>query len=334
MTQITADPEFHSLLRYSAAIGADPALVQAAGGNVSLKRDGVLWVKASGTWLAHALDRQIMVPVDLPALLRAVHRGDAAAVENTAAFVVADQDATGLRPSIETTLHAMLPHPVVVHVHCVETIAWAARRDAATAVAPLLAGLRWTFVPYVRPGAPLTFAMLQVLQPDTDVLVLGSHGLVVGGATTEAAAALLADVSRRLRRPARTAPSGDMVALARAAAGTGYRPADDPATHGTATDPAAFAVARLGSLYPDHVIFLGPGITTDVGGNRIMAVVPGAGVLLRDDATPGAIALARCLADVTARLDPAEPIVTLSADQDAELLGWDAEKYRQQLNRA
>ena len=333
MTRITDDPEFQALLRYSAAIGADPALVQAAGGNVSLKRDGVLWVKASGMWLAHALRQNVMVPVDLAALLAAIRNGDGAAVENTAAFVVQGQDGTGLRPSIETTLHAMLPHPVVVHVHCVETIAWAVRRDAEAAIAALLAGLRWAFVPYVRPGAPLTFAMLKVLRPDTDVLVLGNHGLVVGGADTASCAALLADVSRRLRRPARVAPAPDVAALARAAIGTDYRPAEDPATHGTATDQAALAVALRGSLYPDHVIFLGAGIGTDPADGRTMVVVPRAGVLLRGDATAGAAALARCLADVTARLDPSEPIVTLTAEQDAELLGWDAEKYRQQLNR-
>lgn len=331
---IADDADYRALLRYSAAIGADPALVQAAGGNVSRKQDGVLWVKASGTWLAHALQRDIMVPVDLPALLAAVARRDAAGVEHAAAFVRRDLDATGLRPSIETTLHAMLPHPVVVHVHCVETMAWAARRDAAQAIAPLLDGLRWAFVPYVRPGAPLTFAMLDLMPPDTDVLVLGNHGLVVGGGSTDAAAALVAEVARRLRRPARPTPPPDTDALARAAAGTPYRPAEDLATHGTATDSQSFKVASVGSLYPDHVIFLGPGIATSADSDRVMRVVPGAGVLLRQDATPGALALARCLADVTARLDPSEPIVPLTAEQDGELLGWDAEKYRQQMNRA
>lgn len=338
MTKIAADPEFGTLMRASASIGSDPSLVQGPGGNVSLKRDGVLWVKASGTWLANALTQDIVVPVDLPALLAAVRQGDAAAVENAAQFVVAALAETALRPSIETTLHAMLPHPVVIHVHCVETMAWAARQDAEAAVMPLLAGLNWRFLPYVRPGAPLTFEMLRVLRHDTDVLVLGNHGLVVGGADTRAAVALLAEVSRRLRRPVRPAPPPDLAALARVAAGSAYGPAADALTHGSATDAAAFAVAKLGSLYPDHVIFLGPGIATDIAsgiaGDRAMVVVEGAGVLLRRDATAGAVALARCLADVTLRLDPSEPIVTLTDAQNAELLGWDAEKYRQQLNRA
>src|SRR5580698_6397091 len=119
---IRQDPEYRALLRYAAAIGTDPSLVQAAGGNVSLKRDGVLWVKASGTWLANAERQDIFVPVHLAPLLAAMLADNA---EDTMPFVAADKNPSGLRPSIETTLHGVLPHPVVVHVHCVETIAWA-----------------------------------------------------------------------------------------------------------------------------------------------------------------------------------------------------------------
>ena len=334
MTGIHSDPEFQTLLRYSAHIGADAALVQAAGGNVSLKRDGVLWVKASGTWLANALTQNIMVPVQLDALLAAMHANEA---ENTAPFVVSALNSSGLRPSIETTLHGALPHPVVVHVHCVETMAWAARSDAPQVLAPLLAGLRWAFVPYVRPGAPLTRAVLDAAGPDTDVLILGNHGLVAGGADTAEAGALIAEVARRLRRSVRVAPPADLAALERISADTDFTPAADPHAHGTATDPASLDIALRGSLYPDHVIFLGPGIHT-LPADRLpagpapMLVLPGLGVLLRRDASSGVAPLARCLADVTARLDPLEPIVALTQAQEDELLGWDAEKYRQALN--
>ncbi len=329
MNAISQDAEFRALLRYSAAIGGDPSLVQGAGGNVSLKHGDLLWVKASGTWLADAEAQPIMVPVRLPPLLAAIRADDAAAMENAAQFVAMELDTVGLRPSIETTMHALLPHPVAVHVHCVETIAWACRRDAEAVLAPLLAGLRWAFIPYLRPGAPLARAILRRLAPNTDVLVLGNHGLVVGGADTQAAGALVAEVARRLRRTPRPAPEPDYAGLADATP-SGYRPAPD--AHGVATDPTALAVARLGSLYPDHVIFLGPGIAERPGASALL-VVPGVGVLLRTDASAGAAALARCLADVTARLDPAEPIAVLTAAEESELLGWDAEKYRQSLDR-
>jgi len=332
---ITQDPEYRALLDYAARIGRDPTLVQGAGGNVSIKRDGVLWVKASGTWLAEAGRREIMVPVRLGPLLAAVRSG--ADVERTEPFVADELNPSGLRPSIETTMHGVLPHPVVVHVHCVETIAWATRAFAASAVAPLLAGLPWAFVPYVRPGAPLTRGILEHAPPGTDVLILGNHGLTVGAADVAGAAALLAEVSRRLRLPVRSAISPDLPRLEALAAGTPYRVAVDAAVHGVATDPESLAVARCGSLYPDHVIFLGPGIVEADGeigeAQAPMLVVPGAGVLLREDASAGAAALARCLADVTARIDPTLALTVLTAAEEAELLGWDAEKYRQGLDK-
>ena len=47
-----------ALRTLSAKLGSDPLLVQAAGGNTSLKRDGIMWIKASGTWLRDALAKQ------------------------------------------------------------------------------------------------------------------------------------------------------------------------------------------------------------------------------------------------------------------------------------
>ena len=54
-------PEFVSL---SQEIGVQPLLVQGPGGNTSVKIDGQMWVKASGTELAEALDKSIFVAVD------------------------------------------------------------------------------------------------------------------------------------------------------------------------------------------------------------------------------------------------------------------------------
>jgi rhamnose utilization protein RhaD (predicted bifunctional aldolase and dehydrogenase) len=56
----------------SARIRKEPLLTQAAGGNTSIKSDGVLWVKASGKWLARAEDEQIFVPVDLAGVRRRI----------------------------------------------------------------------------------------------------------------------------------------------------------------------------------------------------------------------------------------------------------------------
>ncbi|HEY3144787.1 MAG TPA: class II aldolase/adducin family protein, partial [Dongiaceae bacterium] len=100
--------ELQSLREVSARVGRDINLVQGAGGNSSLKLGEVLWVKASGAWLMEAEQRDIFVPVDLPGALRALE-------QRTEKMPAADP-AAKLRPSIETSLHALLPHRVVLHV--------------------------------------------------------------------------------------------------------------------------------------------------------------------------------------------------------------------------
>ena len=119
-------------------------------------------------------------------------------------------------------------------------------------------------------------------------------------------------------------------------------------THALARDPRCLAMATGGSLYPDHVIFLGPGSPMLTGSETVsealarlaasgrptpaLLLVPGRGSLMRENASAGAEALARCLADVTARLEPGEDVVTLSPADERTLLNWDAEQYRQSLN--
>ena len=95
----------------SVTMGKDPSLIQATGGNTSLKENGVLWVKASGKNLANALQEDIFVPLDLAQVLGEIHNSE------DRDFSFQPLSGPGLRPSIETTLHALMPHPVVLHSH-------------------------------------------------------------------------------------------------------------------------------------------------------------------------------------------------------------------------
>jgi rhamnose utilization protein RhaD (predicted bifunctional aldolase and dehydrogenase) len=338
------DPEMQDLLELAARLGRDPLAIQGPGGNISLKRDGVMWVKASGTWMMEATARSILVPVDIAAVLGGLAAGDPAC-ETCSAYVRHDLVHSPLRPSIETTLHAVMPQRVVVHVHCIETISIACLSDAAERLAAPLMGLNWTFVPYVRPGASLGRRMAEHLRAKTNVVVLGKHGLVVAGDSVAETGQLREEVSRRLDRQPRTVSAADRQALRRAEAG-GYSMMEDDGLHAIATDPISLAAAWRGSLYPDHVVFLGPGIIAVGAGETAadaarragrpaapLVVVPGAGVLLHDTATPSARALVRCLADVTCRLASDDLVDPLSPADEAQLLNWDAEKYRQTLDR-
>src|ERR1017187_8264007 len=107
---VTKQSELISLRELSERIGRDRLLTQASTGNSSIKLEGVLWIKASGKWMADAMHEDILIPLDLAEVKERVKQE-------------VDPAERYPRASIETAMHAVLPHRVVLHVHCVNTIA-------------------------------------------------------------------------------------------------------------------------------------------------------------------------------------------------------------------
>ncbi len=335
---------FAALRQASAAIGADPMLIQAAGGNTSIKDGDVMWIKASGTLLADAVEKDIFVAVDLPDMRRAVADGDARADQPAEFSRVQD----GLRPSIETSLHAVFPQKVVMHAHCIHTLAHAVQKNCKAMLAGPLAGLNWAMVDYVKPGTNLARLVSDVAKEPIDVVILKNHGVIVAGDTIEQTHALMLDVHERLR----IAPAGnnfaDLATLESLTAGSQYTLPDYAPLHQLALDSTRLQQATGGSLYPDHVIFCGIGATAlekgetpDAAATKqiqagapapVFLIVPNKGVIVRRDATEANHALMRCLVDVLLRVPAGAELTYLSDAQNFELLNWDAEKYRSTLN--
>lgn len=333
-------PDFEALRETSARLGADPLLVQGAGGNTSVKQGGVMWIKASGAWLADARTLDMFVPTDWARLRDAVARGDPLA-DQPAAFALTQG---ALRPSIETCLHALFAQRIVLHVHCVMTLALAVRRDARAALAQRLGGFNWAYVDYAKPGAELAQKVRAALRPGVDVVILGNHGLLVAGDDPAQAERLVLAVAKALAaRPAPALPP-DFEDLLRRSGG-GYAPAPEGhPLHDVALRPYALQAATRGSLYPDHVVFCGPGASaldpaaflakppTHGLNSPPFLLAPGAGAWLREAAGAGPLAMARCLGDVLTRVPDGVELTYLSDDETAALLDWDAEKYRQARN--
>ena len=346
MTQSPKPPEdFAELCRLSANFGADPMHIQGAGGNSSLKTGDVMWIKASGTVLADAETKEVFVATDLAKLRGALETDDPIA-DQPAAFSL--PGGTGLRPSIETSLHAVFAQRIVLHTHCIHTIAHAIRKDPRPALADRLHHVSWAYVDYAKPGANLARSVRAALEPDTNVIVLGNHGLIVAGETVPEVEVLQHRMHERLSLPVSALKTADVEVLGQLARDTDYEPADDPTLHQLALDPQRVAQVTTGSLYPDHVIFCGIAVAAlqenegiETAMERISCsgmpapvwlIVPGAGVVVRKDAGTPARVMMRCLADVMQRVPVDAALNYLSTDQNLELLNWDAEKYRQQLN--
>src|SRR6202047_3336705 len=180
----------------SRMLGCDPRLVLHGGGNTSVKtvmKDlldeevEVLCVKGSG-W-----DMAAIEPAGLPAVRLAPLR------KLRGRAVLADEEMVRVRranpldpgapnPSVETLLHAFLPHKYIDHTHSTAVLSLADQPDAAERCADLYGG-RMGLVPYIMPGFLLAKKAAEVFEADPAVegLVLLKHGIFTFADTAQEA---------------------------------------------------------------------------------------------------------------------------------------------------
>ena len=334
------EKEFASLRDLSARVGRDPLLVQASNGNISIKLDGILWIKASGKWLAHAVQEEMFVPLEL-ANVKASIQND---TEIASPYTPNDE----LRPSIETAMHAVLRHRVVLHVHSVNAIAWAIRLDGPDLLTEQLAGLDWQWIPYAASGIPLAREIEKAVagRPETDVLILGNHGLVVCGADCHSAEKLLCEVERRLAITPRRFPKPDTKVLAMIARFSRWQFPDVDLLHALGTDAASRKILRSGVLYPCQAIFLGPIMPllppTDViskftkrrngeGGTPAFVAVERSGAMLNENMTSAERATLIGLVQVTLRTEESARLRYLKEAEVMGVLSQGAHGYKEVL---
>jgi rhamnose utilization protein RhaD (predicted bifunctional aldolase and dehydrogenase)/NAD(P)-dependent dehydrogenase (short-subunit alcohol dehydrogenase family) len=267
----------------SRLIGRDPALVLHGGGNTSVKtrlRDDlgaeveVLCVKGSGADLAD------IEPAGLPALrldsLQALRKLPSLSDE---AMVNAQRtrmlDATAANPSVETLLHAFLPHKFIDHSHADAILALVDQPDAE-GVCRERFGARFGIVPYVMPGFALAKLAAEVYERNRLVegLLLLKHGLFTFADSARDSyerhiqAVHAAETFAEKRRywsirsslpPAATLPYSELAPWLRGLLGEGQRRyllhlRQSKDIHDFVSDPKLDALSKVGCATPDHVI--------------------------------------------------------------------------------
>jgi rhamnose utilization protein RhaD (predicted bifunctional aldolase and dehydrogenase) len=326
--------ELQPLLELTRRVGSDPLLTQCSTGNSSAKLDGVLWIKASGKWMTDAMDDDILIPLDLAEIVTECLRQD---VDPADRYPSA---------SLETAMHATLPHRMILHVHCVNTIAWAVRNDAPIQLQRRLEGLRWQWVPYVASGLPLSRQIEHALSayPDTDLFVLGNHGLVIGGEDAKTVEDLLSEVTRRLAILPRQAHPADYAALAEMSGQSFWDLPDDDGVHALGTDAISEAILAGGLLYPCQAIFSDSRTSEPFRpipypdprdqwqsryGDRRFLIVEGRGVIVSRSMAPAELAMISGLAQVVQRLSASAPIHYLTEAEIAGISSQAAHHYRE-----
>ncbi len=330
--------ELRSLRALSARLGSDRLLVQASSGNTSMKIDGVLWIKASGKWLVDAEAPDFLIPVHLARARRCLDAHTAIPETKLSA---------GSRASIETAMHAVLPHKVIVHVHSVNAIAWAVREDAPRQLSERLSGFHWQWIPYTRSGADLAAKIADVyaLHPRTNVLMLGNHGVVVCGESCDVAECLLAEVERCLKGDER--PTLELVTSTakHSPAGSGSPGPASAGIQNPAAGPVSRQISTEGVLYPCQALFLpstvhlkedSPLKQLSAFRNRRMPpplLIEDRYVFCSGEMTWAEQEMLLGLAKVIQRIHSAVPLRYLSFSEVLEALNVDSESYLRTVNR-
>ena len=182
-------------------LGSTLLLTQGAGGNNSVKDflSDTLWIKASGINLSQCSGLEAFVGVSLRDVQNTMRDSTLHSVpqhwaheKSVERFVAAVRSASGLRPSLETGMHAALPQRVVVHTHSVYVNAFSCMMDGKEKAASVLPSHAW--LPYATPGFDLAVATEKFVE-DRDkptepvAIVLQNHGFVAAAPSSSEAIA-------------------------------------------------------------------------------------------------------------------------------------------------
>jgi ribulose-5-phosphate 4-epimerase/fuculose-1-phosphate aldolase len=273
-----ASAEARELAHLCRRVGGNLLLVQAAGGNASVKSgDGErMWVKASGVRMSEVSESHGQVTLRAGEVRALV--GDAALARKAAPAAQLEytrriREATEgtLRASLETGFHALLGR-VVLHTHAVAALAFACLEDGRARLEKALSQ-PCAWVPYAAPGYALTVAVDRAIESfrrdhgrAPRIVVLQNHGLITSGDDAEEVLAATADVEWAAARAfgrydqplVEEPPSAKLVAwaeeLVRALGdGATARPARYRELSRAADEPARWLGGN--ALVPDDVVF-------------------------------------------------------------------------------
>jgi rhamnose utilization protein RhaD (predicted bifunctional aldolase and dehydrogenase)/NAD(P)-dependent dehydrogenase (short-subunit alcohol dehydrogenase family) len=178
-------------------LGGDPRLVLHGGGNTSVKskvRDlvgdewDVLCVKGSG-WDMSVIEPQGLPAVKLGALLKARSLATLSDEDMVALQRANLIDPSAPNPSVETLLHAFLPHKFVDHTHSTAILAIVDQGEDSVELSRKIFGAAMGFVPYIMPGFRLAKAAAEIYDQDPSVegLILDKHGIFTFAETAKEA---------------------------------------------------------------------------------------------------------------------------------------------------
>lgn len=340
--------------KVSGIAGARADYVQGGGGNTSVKLGGGLMaIKASGFCLSDITPNSAYAVLDGAAIRDFYLTSEPAQFENveTAGSNKAKESVKTieglqqLRPSVEAGFHSILK-TFVVHTHSVyaNLAACAVNCKEICAAAFEGADYSWGMVPYVDPGANLTFAIrdeMKRVEAETGkkpgIIIMQNHGIIAHDDDPDVVLQLHADANERLAKAfGITGDSFPKVSIKEIE--PGLYEADTPYLT-EALKGGAYTEQFLleQPLYPDQMVFLIGTFGMDkaeVEEGQCVAYSDSGKVLMRMDSKKAQV-LAETLTAVVFVIShikaAGHPLSTMGEKAKSFIANWESEKYRKSL---
>ena len=328
-----------SFINITEKIGRDINLVQGPGGNISVKSNGFMYIKASGEKMSNAKNKNIFVKTDHNKILSSLEKNEPDPIKNSW------EKSSLMRPSIETTMHALMPHKYVLHVHCVNTLSWVIQKNYQKKINIFLKGINWKSVPYKKPGLNLSHEIKKIIKESiVDVILLENHGIVAGSESAENVFEIIKSISEKLYISELNKKKIDLEKFHKYLSCSEYKLPKNEYIHQIAFSKIHSLIATKGDLFPDQTVFLENGlmiinsveeliILSKLRANKLPVVlIPNMGIIIpktfkevNEDTLVG-------LSMIISRLPKDASINYLSKKERNELINWDLEIQRKIIN--
>jgi len=340
--------------RISKIAGARADYVQGGGGNTSVKlNDGLMAIKASGFCLSDIEPDKAYAVLDGAGLREFYLSSQPTEFENveTAGSTKAKESVktieglAQLRPSVEAGFHSILK-TFVVHTHSVyaNLAACAVNCEEICKAAFEGADYSWGMVPYVDPGANLTFAIRNELvrvEKETgkvpSIIIMQNHGIIAHDDNPDLCLELHADANERISKQfGISANSFPEINIKQT--DDGVFEADTPyLTNAIISGRYTEQFLLEQPLYPDQMVFLIGTFAMDkdtINDGECVANSKTGSVLMRMDGKKAKVLIETLTAVVfvISHIEAAgHPLSTMGEAAKNFIANWESEKYRKSL---
>ena len=326
---------FQELTDLSVRMGNNLDIIQANGGNTSIKSDSYLYVKGSGKKLANAKIENIFAKVLIQNLSKGISLSSVDQKINKS-------QAKMIKPSIEVSLHKLIKSKIVLHSHPIDIIAQTIGENGREHLENTLKDINWTWIDYFKPGKDLAREIkIQMYKKASNVYILQNHGLIIGGETPKAAEVLqnkILNLTKLNKRKFEFTQKDKLRYLSTKLPFKTYLPKHE-VIHSLAIDNWSYQLSQKNPHCPDHAVLCGirPNIIdlnkqklSDVNSKLPYLIIKDIGVIFSEN-NDTLEAMLRSQAEIFLRLTKNTKVKLLSKNQCEDLINWDAEKFRKKM---